>query len=44
MTSCSLSSVPPTMGTASGGGAGGISVKAFTAVMRGDAGNTLVTG
>ena len=32
------------MGTATGGGAGGISVKAFAAVMRGGAGNTLDTG
>ena len=38
--SCGLSSVTPTLGTAAGGGAGGISVKAFAAVMRGGAGNT----
>ena len=44
VTSCSLSSVTPTMGTATGVGAGGIWVKAFAAVMRGGAGNTLVAG
>ena len=44
VTSCSLSSVTPTMGTATGSGAGGISVKAFAAVMRGGAGNNLDTG
>ena len=32
------------MGTATGGGAEGISVKAFAEVMRGGAGNTLFTG
>ena len=42
--SCSLSSVTPTVGTATGGGAGCISVKAFAAVMRGGAGNTLDMG
>ena len=44
VTSCSLSSVTPTMGSTTGGGAGGVSVKAFPAVMRGGAGNTLDMG
>ena len=44
VTSCSSTSVTPTMGTATGGGAEGISVNAFTEVMRGGAGNTLFTG
>ena len=44
VTSCSLSSVTPTMGTTTGGGAGGISVKAFAAVMRGGVGNILDMG
>ena len=44
VTSCSLTSVTPTMGTTTGGGAGGVGVKAFTEVMRGGAGNTFVTG
>ena len=44
VTSCSSSSVTPTMGTTTGGGAGGIRVKAFAAVMRGGAGNTLDKG
>ena len=44
VTSCSSSSVTPTMGTATGGGAGGVQVKAFAAVMRGGAGNTLDKG
>ena len=44
VTSCSLSSVTPSMGPTTGGGAGGIRVKAFGAVMRGGAGITLPTG
>ena len=44
VTSCSLTSVTLTKGTATSGGAGGISVKAFAEVMRGGAANTLVTG
>ena len=44
VTSCTSSSVTPSMGTAPGGGAGGIQVKAFGAVMRGGAGITLPTG
>ena len=43
VTSCSLSSVTPSMGTTTGGRAGGIRVKAFSAVMRGHAGKTLPT-
>ena len=42
--SCGSSSVTPSMGTATGGGAGGIRVKAFGAVMRDGAGITLPTG
>ena len=44
VTSCGSSSVTPTMGTATGGGAGGIQVKAFATVMRDGADKTLLTG
>ena len=44
VTSYGMTSVTSTMGTTKGGGTGGIWVKAFTEVMRGGAGNTLVTG
>ena len=43
-TSCGSTSVIPIMGTTIGGGAEGVSVNAFTAVMRGGAGNVLLTG
>ena len=43
VTSCGSSSVTPSMGTATGGGAGGVQVKAFGAVIRGGAGLTLPT-
>ena len=43
-TSCGSTSVTPIMGTATGDGAEGISVNAFAKVMRGGAGNTLLTG
>ena len=43
-TSCSSTSVTPIIGTATGSGAEGVSVNAFTEVMRGCAGNTLLTG
>ena len=43
-TSCSSTSVIPIMGTSTGGGAEGVSVNAFTVVMRVGAGNVLLTG
>ena len=43
-TSCSSTSVTPIIGTTTGGGAEGVSVNAFTEVMRGGAGNILLTG
>ena len=42
--SCGPTSVTPIMGTTTGGGAEGVSVNAFTEVMRGGAGNILLTG
>ena len=43
-TSCSSTSVIPTMGTTTGGGAEGVSVNVFAEVMRGHAGNILLSG
>ena len=43
-TSCSSTSVIPIMGTTTGDGAEGVSVNAFIEVMRGGAGNILLTG
>ena len=42
-TSCGSTSLIPIMGTTTGGGAEGVSVNAFTAVMRGGVGNVFLT-